>query len=145
MNCFIKEATLDDIDFLLKVENECFPDPWNFDMLESEVLAPHATYSIFYVDQTAVGYYSFLHIFDEAHIMNVAILPDYQGKGYGNKMMDLLLNQTLELSLPHITLEVRRGNDKAISLYKKFGFKLAGVRPRYYMDGEDALIFWLYR
>ena len=42
-----------------------------------------------------------------------------------------------------MTLEVRRSNHGAIALYESFGFKAAGVRPRYYADnGEDALIMW---
>ena len=42
------------------------------------------------------------------------------------------------------TLEVRVSNRNAIAMYERFGFRAAGVRPRYYHDnGEDALIMWL--
>ena len=42
------------------------------------------------------------------------------------------------------TLEVRVSNRRAIGMYERFGFRSAGVRPRYYHDnGEDALIMWL--
>jgi ribosomal-protein-alanine N-acetyltransferase len=42
------------------------------------------------------------------------------------------------------TLEVRVSNKDAIAMYERFGFRSAGVRPRYYHDnGEDALIMWL--
>ena len=50
----------------------------------------------------------------------------------------------ISLNLVAITLEVRVGNLKAQSLYEKFGFAPAGVRPNYYSDtSEDALIMWL--
>ena len=39
---------------------------------------------------------------------------------------------------------VRVSNAPAIALYKSFGFEEAGIRPRYYQDGEDALIMWLH-
>ena len=42
-----------------------------------------------------------------------------------------------------VTLEVRRSNAGALILYERFGFRSAGVRPRYYADnGEDAVIMW---
>ena len=41
------------------------------------------------------------------------------------------------------TLEVRESNRTAIRLYERAGFELAGVRPHYYMDKENALIYWL--
>lgn len=141
----IKKATIEDIKFLERVENECFPDPWNFDMLESEILSNNATYSILLFDKTPIGYYSYIHIFDEAHILNIAILPEYQGKGYGNVMMEYLLSESLKEGLENVTLEVRKSNVKAIGLYEKYGFKCVGIRPRYYMNGEDALIYWNYR
>ena len=48
-----------------------------------------------------------------------------------------------EGALP-FTLEVRVSNRQAIAMYEQFGFRSAGVRPRYYHDnGEDALIMWL--
>jgi ribosomal-protein-alanine N-acetyltransferase len=43
-----------------------------------------------------------------------------------------------------ITLEVRRSNYKAISLYRNFDFQPRGIRRRYYTDsGEDAVIMGL--
>lgn len=140
-----REAKIEDCPLLEQIEKACFKDPWNVGMLESEVVSDMTTYNLFLCDDTVVGYYSYLHIFDEAHIMNVAILPEYQGLGYGNAMMKSLLDLTAEQGLPNVTLEVRKSNVKAINLYEKHGFNLVGVRPKYYMDGEDALIYWLYR
>lgn len=140
-----REAKIEDCPLLEQIEKACFKDPWNVGMLESEVVSDMTTYNLFLCDETVVGYYSYLHIFDEAHIMNVAILPEYQGLGYGNAMMKSLLDLTAEQGLPNVTLEVRKSNVKAINLYEKHGFNLVGVRPKYYMDGEDALIYWLYR
>lgn len=140
-----REAKIEDCPLLEQIEKACFKDPWNVGMLESEVVSDMTTYNLFLCDETVVGYYSYLHIFDEAHIMNVAILPEYQGLGYGNAMMKSLLDLTAEQGLPNVTLEVRKSNVKAINLYEKHGFNLVGVRSKYYMDGEDALIYWLYR
>ena len=48
-----------------------------------------------------------------------------------------------ENKIVSMTLEVRRSNLVAQNLYKKYGFKMAGVRKEYYSDNrEDAIIMW---
>lgn len=54
-----------------------------------------------------------------------------------------LMHAARDRALERATLEVRASNQRAISLYNKFGFQLAGRRRRYYKDtNEDALILW---
>ncbi len=82
-------------------------------------------------------------ILDEAHITLLAIHPDYQGQGLGQALLYALLKSARMRKLERATLEVRVSNQRALSLYRKFGFKEAGRQPRYYQDtGEDALILW---
>lgn len=140
----IKKAEISDLTFLEEAESKCFADPWSVEMLEEEV---NHSLSVFYIlsyKSKQIGYFSYLHILDEVHILNVAILPEYQGQGHANELMRTLISSALKLGCKAFTLEVRQGNIKAISLYEKFGFKLAGVRNGYYPDGENALIYWLY-
>ena len=48
-----------------------------------------------------------------------------------------------ENNIVSMTLEVRVSNIVAQNLYKKYGFKLAGIRKEYYSDNkEDAMIMW---
>ncbi|MFB2880794.1 ribosomal protein S18-alanine N-acetyltransferase [Floridanema aerugineum] len=83
-------------------------------------------------------------ILDEAHITIVAVSPEYQHQGLGQAMLLALLSRARQRGLERATLEVKASNQPAISLYEKFGFKLAGRRRGYYQDtGEDALILWL--
>ncbi|MFM7367380.1 MAG: ribosomal protein S18-alanine N-acetyltransferase, partial [Sphaerospermopsis kisseleviana] len=73
----------------------------------------------------------------------LAVHPEYQGQGLGQALLYALLKTASDRGLERATLEVRVSNEKAISLYEKFGFKTAGKRPRYYQDNnEDALILW---
>lgn len=83
-------------------------------------------------------------ILDEAHITIVAVCPDYQHQGLGKAMLLALLSRARQRGLERATLEVKASNQPAISLYEKFGFRVAGRRRGYYQDtGEDALILWL--
>ena len=82
-------------------------------------------------------------ILEEAHITMLAIHPQFQRQGLGQALLLGLLKSACDRQLERSTLEVRDSNLAAVSLYKKFGFKEAGRRKRYYEDtGEDALVMW---
>ncbi len=82
-------------------------------------------------------------ILEEAHIIMLAIHPQFQSQGLGQALLLALLKSAHDRQLERSTLEVRDSNLAAVSLYKKFGFKEAGRRKRYYEDtGEDALVMW---
>lgn len=94
-------------------------------------------------NQTLVGVGCLWAILEEAHITLLLIHPDYQGRGLGQGLLYALLKSAWHRQLERATLEVRVSNDKALALYRKFGFKEAGCRRHYYSDtGEDALILW---
>jgi len=67
-------------------------------------------------------------ILDEAHITIVAVCPNYQHQGLGQAMLLALLSRARQRGLERATLEVKASNQPAISLYQKFGFKVAGRR-----------------
>jgi ribosomal-protein-alanine N-acetyltransferase len=85
----------------------------------------------------------FWAILDEAHITLLAVHPHYQHQGLGQAMLLALMAEACDRGLERATLEVRASNVPALSLYRKFGFKIAGRRRGYYKDtNEDALILW---
>jgi len=70
------------------------------------------------------------------------VAPEQRGSGVAGQLLRRLFEEAQGV-LP-FTLEVRVSNRRAIGMYERFGFRSAGVRPRYYHDnGEDALIMWL--
>ena len=69
--------------------------------------------------------------------------PDCHGRGYGELLLVTLTEAALDINARWLTLEVRVSNAGAQSLYRKYGFREAGTRKRYYTDNnEDALIMW---
>ena len=75
------------------------------------------------------------------HVMNVAVDPTQRRRGIATAMLNALLERVGRDA--QLTLEVRRSNGGAITLYESFGFRSAGVRRRYYQDnGEDAIVMW---
>jgi ribosomal-protein-alanine N-acetyltransferase len=78
---------------------------------------------------------------DEGHILNIAIHPEYRNKGFGSLLIKFSLDYLLKNSGRIMTLEVRKSNIQAIALYRKFGFRVVGIRKNYYIsDREDALV-----
>jgi ribosomal-protein-alanine N-acetyltransferase len=78
---------------------------------------------------------------DETHVITIAVHPAHQRQGLGEWLLLHLLEHSLGQGAQVATLEVRVGNERAIALYHKYQFELAGRRRGYYSDtGEDALI-----
>ena len=78
----------------------------------------------------AVGFCSFWRVLDELHINNLAVLPELRRHGVGTLLLEFVLEKGAELGARRATLEVRRSNEPARALYERFGFSVAGVRPR---------------
>ena len=80
-------------------------------------------------------------IMDEVHIATLAIHPNHRGKGIGQRLILVALQDAVKKGAHQATLEVRANNIMAQELYRGFGFIVVGRRVRYYRDNnEDALI-----
>jgi ribosomal-protein-alanine N-acetyltransferase len=87
------------------------------------------------------GYLCFWLVDRETHILNLAVHPRKRGEGIGTRLLAFGVNYCRGQGVQQMTLEVRRSNLKAISLYKNFQFHPQGIRRKYYPDsGEDAII-----
>ncbi|MCE5286443.1 MAG: ribosomal protein S18-alanine N-acetyltransferase [Pelosinus sp.] len=135
-----------DIEGVLAVEVASFTTPWSREAFEAEIHDNELTYYLVVIDtekKQVIGYAGMWIIVDEAHVTNIAILPDYQGQGLGEKLLKSLMAKAKERGANSMTLEVRRSNSAARGLYAKLGFTQRGVRPGYYTEThEDALIMW---
>lgn len=90
-----------------------------------------------------IGFAGLWLMVDEAHITTIAVHPDYRGRGLGELELMSLIDIAYQIGAKWVTLEVRVSNYVAQSLYRKYGFREAGMRRRYYSDNqEDALIMW---
>ena len=91
--------------------------------------------------EAIVGYTGMWLMVGEAHITTIAVDPAYRSEGIGELLLLALLDCAEELGANEATLECRVSNYVAQQLYRKYTFRDAGIRKRYYSDdGEDALI-----
>lgn len=140
----IRRMTIEDIEPVYKIEEASFQTPWTRDAFEKEIHENAlAVYHVMELDSRVIGYGGMWSVVDELHITNFAVLPEFRGHGYAHVLMDALVDYGIIHGFKYMTLEVRRSNSVAISLYEKHGFEGIGYRPKYYVDsGEDALVMW---
>ena len=137
------EADAGDFAEICKLEQACFAAPWPVEVLYEDICANRNRYYLLKDGEQAVGYAGVWMILDEAHINKICVSPAHRGKGYGKYLMQGILESVWRLGADSLTLEVRRSNAAAISMYVDFGFAVEGIRKNYYEDtGEDALIMW---
>ncbi|MGL5714106.1 MAG: ribosomal protein S18-alanine N-acetyltransferase [Paraclostridium sp.] len=139
----IRNMTIDDVDGVFEVEKNCFEHYWSKSEFEKEMKNDVARYLVAKIDKKIVGYVGIWFVAGEGHITNVAVHNDYRGKKIGDVLIKYLVKMCEENNIFAMTLEVRVSNIVAQNLYKKYGFKLAGIRKEYYSDNkEDAMIMW---
>jgi [ribosomal protein S18]-alanine N-acetyltransferase len=91
--------------------------------------------------QFLVGFSGIWMMAGEAHITNIAVRRDYQGRGLGELLLIATIELAARLNAAFLTLEVRVSNRVAQRLYEKYGFVRTGLRRSYYLDNhEDAVI-----
>jgi ribosomal-protein-alanine N-acetyltransferase len=120
-----------DIPTVVAIENLCFKFPKSESIFREE----KHKYLVAKDENKVVGYIGIEKILDEKHIINLAVHPDYQGKGIGKRLLQQVLNDE-----EVFFLEVRTSNETARKIYERLGFKVINIRKGYYADGEDAYV-----
>lgn len=142
-NLVIEEMKEEDIDGVFEVEKNCFEDYWSKDSFKKELNNNLAKYLVAKVDEKIAGYVGIWFVVDEGHITNVAVHENFRGKKIGDKLIKRLVEVCKDNNIVSMTLEVRASNVVAQNLYRKYGFKMAGIRKEYYSNNkEDAIIMW---
>lgn len=141
----LRKATLADLDGIMAVELQSFSLPWSKEAFYNEFVKNHfAVYFVIVDNEKIIGYCGVWLVVDEAHITNIAILPEYRGQKLGELLLRSIMDFSIEAGAKSMTLEVRVSNIVAQSLYKKLGFFEGGIRKNYYTDNhEDALVMWV--
>lgn len=135
----LRAMARDDLDGVFEVERASFPAPWTQGMFEEELGHPLSWKRVVVDDRaTVVGFVLCRFYGDVWHIMDLAVLPMFRGRGLGGRLLDEFLD-FVPPDTP-VILEVREGNREAIRMYLARGFREAGRRPGYYRDTDEAAL-----
>jgi ribosomal-protein-alanine N-acetyltransferase len=136
---------VEDLEGIIEIENSSFTTPWSRNSFLHELFENERAVYLVAKDEfdRLVGYIGMWIIFDEGHITNLAVHPNFRRRGAGGRLLKGLIEYGRREGIKYLTLEVRRSNETAQNLYYKHGFVHMGVRRKYYLDNnEDALIMW---
>ncbi len=124
------------------IEKRSFSQPWPYAAFERLLDAPG--FLIAERDDEVVGYVVADSITDQnrpiGHIKDIAVDPDYRGRGIGRTLLSLALMRLSAEGAYRVKLEVRESNLAARSLYEDFDFAVERIISNYYDDGEDAYV-----
>ena len=132
----------DDIAQVADIERRSYEFPWSHGVFRDCLLAGYHCIVI-EREERAVGYSILSIAAGEAHILNLCVDPKFRQLGYGERLLEEILERAGNAEVGEVFLEVRPSNSKAIALYNKKGFRHVASRPAYYQarEGrEDAAV-----
>lgn len=136
MQCRIKKKKIHlvveacDFERLYEIEQQAHLVPWSFGTLKNNQGERYLNLKLIENNQI-IGFAICQTVLDEATLFNIAILPTYQGCGFGKLLLGKLIFQLKEKGVQTLWLEVRESNS-ARFLYEKIGFNEVDIRKNYY-------------
>ena len=136
----IRDATSEDVEQILAIENEAFHQPWKKEDILFEIEeSPYTQFLVAEQNKRIIGFTIYFVTFDTASIAQIAVQKEFRRQHIGDALMDELIKDTFAKKVSFITLEVRESNIPAIAFYKKWKYFFVLKKERYYPDGENAL------
>ncbi len=136
-----------DLAAVRSIETQSFSNPWSDNTFRGEIQNTSISFPLVIVEtatQRVVGYIIYWQIREDVQINNVAVHPDFRGRGAAETALRAVLDRVREGGATLVTLEVRASNTAARNLYLKLGFRALGRRKNYYTNpDEDAEVMGL--
>ncbi|MDR2709574.1 MAG: ribosomal protein S18-alanine N-acetyltransferase [Elusimicrobiota bacterium] len=135
----ILDFNLSHLSEVLKIETESFENPWTEKMF-LDYPDKNTYFKVLTLNEKVLGYNVFQIVFNEAHILKIAVSQNYRRQGFASKLILDFLEFSKSLNANEVFLEVRANNINAIKFYESFNFTEIGRRPKYYGAKLDAII-----
>ena len=138
--------TVADLDAVMEIEQRVYTHPWSRASFADVLENGYAVY-LLKAGDTLLGYFVVMQGVEEAHLLNIALAPEYQRQGWAPLMLEAVEIWARARSAVWLWLEVRSGNTRAQTVYRTRGFEPVGRRNGYYAAGrcqrEDAVVMRL--
>jgi [ribosomal protein S18]-alanine N-acetyltransferase len=136
----IQPAHWSDLDAIHSLEVASFPSPWRREFFENELDSDSRMHLVAKKDGKLIGYVFAMWFFDEMHVNKIAVAEEVRRQGIANSLMLRCLEFARANGITTISLEVRQSNEGAQAFYESQAFEPKYIRPRYYPDGEAAVV-----
>ncbi len=143
MTALLRPAVERDLLEIVRIERNCFADPWSEESFRRLLAVEPAIFlvAVFPPDSAVAAYAIAFAVGEDGEVLNVAVEPEFRGKGLAGQMLDALLIELGARGVRTAFLEVRESNGAARALYGSRGFIEIGRRKAYYRRPvEDALV-----
>lgn len=136
----LREMQEEDLEDVARLEKMLFDPAWSKEDFLHELKANDYAHYYVLVDGHVVGYAGFWYAYENCELTTIGIDLAKQGKGLSKLLMDHGLKEAHKRGCRNYSLEVRVSNERAIALYKKYGYEICAIRKDYYADHEDAYL-----
>ena len=139
--CVVRNATLKDLERIIEIEKKSFEYPYPATVFVSELFLHPELFLVVECGGLVKGYITgFTTANNCCHVASIAVDPDSRGRGLGKKLMTFFEERCLKHGIKCVELEVSVRNARALSVYKKLGYKTIKVLPNYYPDSDAYLM-----
>ena len=136
----IRAARASDLDAIHRLERASFPVPWRREFFASELDQSGRLCLVALRDGKLIGYTFAMTIVDEMHINKIAVAEQERRRGIALSLMNVCIDAARRRGVILLSLEVRQSNAGAQDFYRHLQFEPSYIRPRYYPDGEAAVV-----
>ena len=140
----LRPMAADDVDEVYALECSVFPHPWSRANFMDSLASGYDAWVVRDDGGALVGYFLLMYALDEAHLLDVAVEGRHHGAGLGRFLLDRIAARARSQGMASILLEVRPSNERALHVYRRYGYAEIGRRKGYYPahEGrrEDAIV-----
>jgi ribosomal-protein-alanine N-acetyltransferase len=140
----LRPMAADDVDEVYALECSVFPHPWSRGNFMDSLASGYDAWVVRDGGGTLAGYFLLMYALDEAHLLDVAVAAQHHGAGLGRFLLDRIAARARRQGMASILLEVRPSNERALHVYRRYGYAEIGRRKGYYPahEGrrEDAIV-----
>ncbi|MBC7489839.1 MAG: ribosomal protein S18-alanine N-acetyltransferase [Glaciimonas sp.] len=139
--------SIDDLEEVGEIEKRVYSQPWTYGNFYDSIKSGYQCWTLRDASYRLVGYFFIMSVVDEAHLLNISVHVDLNGRGLGKNLLDKVVTLARDNTMESVLLEVRPSNQRAITIYQRYGFVQIGIRPGYYPTAgecrEDAIVMRL--
>ena len=131
----MRVAHLDDV---MRIEVAAYAVPWTRGNFVDSLAGGCAGCCLFDGQDAMLGYCVAMPGAAELHLLNLTVAASARRRGHARYMLDHLVDVAIEGGAEQIWLEVRASNERALQIYRRFGFSAVGLRKAYYPAAPDS-------
>ncbi|MDR0850308.1 MAG: ribosomal protein S18-alanine N-acetyltransferase [Christensenellaceae bacterium] len=130
---------------MYEIHKECFDEAMSEPLFLEEITHDSRMYFVILVEGQVEAYAGAWNTGEDYSVISIATSKAHQRQGLAGKLLERLITDAERKKIKALSLEVNTKNKPAIDLYRKMGFIITNTRKKYYKNGDDAYVMWLYK